>query len=52
MVTKKMWIIVLAAALILAAGVLLFKFTSSQSVDYLGEDAAQFAAAAPVDPSK
>ena len=47
MVTKKMWIIVLAAALILAAGVLLFRFISSQSKNYQGEDAAQFAMSFP-----
>lgn len=42
---------VLAVALILIAGVVLFRFTSSHG-DYPGEDVAQFAMGTPVNPSK
>lgn len=51
MVAKKMWFIVLSVVLILIAGVVLFRFTSSHG-DYPGEDVAQFATGALINPSK
>lgn len=39
---------VLAVVLILIAGVVLFKFVTSNGREYLGEDSAQFAMGAPI----
>lgn len=43
MVSKKIWFMASAVVLIVIAGILLFKFSSSQSMEWPGEDAAQFA---------
>ncbi len=43
MVSKKIWIITVVVVLMLVAGILLLRFTSSQGKNYMGEDAAQFA---------
>lgn len=43
MMSKKLWFIAVAVLLVLIAGILFFKFNSSQSMEWPGEDAAQFA---------
>lgn len=51
MPSKRIWFMVLAVVLILVAGIMLFRFTSSHG-DYPGEDIAQFALGTPSNPSK